>query len=519
MFEASQAFLDKIPLISLLIISMPLGAGLIWLIPGHRQARWIALGTALFDLLLALLILFRFDPSQGGFQMVETLDWIPTLNIHYQVGIDGFSALFLPLTVLLFIAVLLGSWNSARTMPRLYFSLLLLLESTTLGIFCALDTMLFFLFWELTLVPLYFLISFWGIGPNRRYAAVKYILFMLAGGIPLLFGFILLAFNPAEAAGGTLPAGLVFDYQTILSNPLPVEMQTLVFILLLLGFAFKTPIFPLHTWLPVVAMEGPASISAIMTGLKLGAFGMIRFVVPVAPAAAQEFHWLLAGLGVIGILYGAILALAQTNLRRMLAYSSISHVGLVLLGIASFNIQGIQGALFHLLNFTLIAGGIFIITGFLHQRIGSTDIISLGGVVQSMPLLTAFFFLFGLASMGVPGTSGFPAEFLVQISALTTHTGAGLAALFGVVLGAGYFLSIYRRAFLGPVRSPVVSDALDLRRRELLVVSVMAALILFGGLFPDAVLNIIRTTSEQWVSNLSNEAVQIHPVIGLAIQD
>jgi NADH-quinone oxidoreductase subunit M len=503
MIEAIQTSLDGLPLISLLILSLPLGAALVWLMPSARQARWVVLATAVFDLLLALVILWRFDPQQSGFQMVESLNWIPSLNIHYQVGVDGFSILFLPMTVLLFIGVVLASWNSVRTMPRLYFSLLLVLESTTLGIFCALDTMLFFLFWELTLLPLYFLISLWGTGPNRRYAAVKYTLFMLAGGVPLLFGFILLAFNQADAAGASIPAGLVFDYQVLLSHPLPLEMQTLVFLLLLAGFAFKTPVFPLHTWLPVIAMEGPASIAALMTGLKLGAYGMLRFVVPMAPDAAQEFHWLLAGLGVIGILYGAILALAQTNLRRMLAYSSISHVGLVLLGIASFNIQGIQGAVFHLLNFTLIAGGIFLLIGFLHHRIGSTEIASLGGVVQTMPLLTAFFFLFGLASMGVPGTSGFPAEFLLLLSALTTHTGAGLAALFGVVLGAGYFLRIYRRAFLGPITSPVVSDALDLRQRELLVVSVMAALILFTGLYPDAVLDITRMTSEEWVTNLA----------------
>lgn len=503
MIEALQASLNGVPLISLLILSLPLGAILVWLTPNSQLVRWIVLGTALFDLLLSLLILILFDPQQSGFQMVERLSWIPSLNIHYQVGVDGFSVLFLPMTVLLFIGVVLASWNSVRTMPRLYFSLLLLLESTTLGIFCALDTMLFFLFWELTLVPLYFLINFWGIGPNRRYAAVKYTLFMLAGGVPLLFGFILAAFNQAEIAGTPLPDGLVFDYQLILSQPLPVEMQTLIFILLLVGFAFKTPVFPLHTWLPVVAMEGPASIAALMTGLKLGAYGMIRFVVPMAPAAAQEFHWLLAGLGVIGILYGAVLALAQTNLRRMLAYSSISHVGLVLLGIASFNIQGIQGAVFHLLNFTLIAGGIFLLIGFLHHRIGSSDIASLGGVVQTMPLLTAFFFLFGLASMGVPGTNGFPAEFLVLVSALTTHTGAGLAALFGVVLGAGYFLRIYRRAFLGPVTSAVVADALDLRRRELLVVTVMASLILLTGLYPNAVLDITRLSSEQWISDLT----------------
>jgi NADH-quinone oxidoreductase subunit M len=390
------AMSNSLPLISLLIFSLPLGALLIWLTPHAGLARWIGLGTVLLNLLLALFLLFHFDPALSGFQFTEKADWIPSLNIHYQVGVDGFSVLFLPLSGMLFAGVMLASWNSVRNMPRLYFSLLLLLQGTTLGIFTAMDTILFFLFWELSLAPLYFLISFWGIGPNRRYAAVKYTLLMLTGGIPLLFGFILLAFNQAEVAGAAIPAGLAFDYQTLLHNRLPKEMQAVVFLLLLLGFAFKTPVFPLHTWLPVVAMEGPASIAAIMTGLKLGAYGIIRFVVPVAPDAAQEYHWLLAGLGVFGILYGAILAFAQTNLRRMLAYSSISHVGLVLLGIAAFNIQGIQGAVFQLLNFTLIAGGIFIITGFLHHRTGSTDISSLGGVSRTMPLLTAFFMLFGL---------------------------------------------------------------------------------------------------------------------------
>jgi NADH-quinone oxidoreductase subunit M len=509
MFEAIRVALQGVPLISLLILSLPLGAALIWLLPGTRQARWIALGTALLDLLLALAMLLCYDPGQSGFQLVEKTAWIPSLNVHYQVGVDGLSVLFLPLTVLLFIAVILASWNSVRSMPRLYFSLLLLLESTTLGIFCALDTMLFFLFWELTLVPLYFLISLWGIGPNRRYAAVKYTLFMLSGGVPLLFGFILLALQQADMAGAALPGGLVFDYQKLLDTPLPNGLQGMVFLLLLFGFAFKTPVFPLHTWLPVVAMEGPVSIAALMTGLKLGAYGIIRFAVPLAPDAAQEFHWLLAGLGVIGILYGAILALAQTNLRRMLAYSSISHVGMVLLGIASFNLQGIQGAVFHLLNFTLIAGGLFLVTGFLHHRIGSTDIVSLGGVVQSMPLLSVFFFLFGLAGMGVPGTNGFPAELLILLSALSTHTGAGLAALSAMVLGAAYLLGIYRRAFLGPVTSSVVSDAMDLRRRELLVVSVIGGLILFIGVNPDAVLDITRISSEDWIGYLTPNMVLV----------
>ncbi|RLJ16228.1 NADH-quinone oxidoreductase subunit M [bacterium endosymbiont of Escarpia laminata] len=502
MVETIQALTNGVPLISLLILSLPIGAALIWLIPGSERSRWVVLATALVDLVLATLILLGFDATQSGFQFVETASWIPSLNVHYKVGVDGVSVLFLPLTVLLFLGVILSSWTSVRTLPRLYYTLLLLLESATLGIFVSLDTILFFLFWELTLIPLYFLISFWGTGANRRYAAVKYTLFMLAGGVPLLFGFMLLAFNHAEIAGATFPGGLVFDMETLLSQPLPAEMQTIIFLLLLAGFAFKTPIFPFHTWLPVVAMEGPIAVAALMTGLKLGAYGIIRFVVPMAPAAAQDFHWLLAGLGVIGILYGAMMAIAQTNLRRMLAYSSISHVGLVILGVASLNIQGIQGALFHLLNFTIVAGGLFILTGFLHHRTGSTDIISLGGVAQRMPLLTAFFFLFGLASMGVPGTNGFPAEFLVLVSALETHTGAGLAALFGVVLSAGYFLSIYRRAFLGPITSPVVDEALDLRHRELLVVSAMGLLILTAGLYPNAVLDLTRVASEQWVAGM-----------------
>ncbi len=493
------------PLLSLMIMTLPIGAGLIWLAPDPRQARWIALLTALLDLTFTLAIVTGFDRSAGGFQFVEQHTWIPTLHIQYFIGVDGMSVLFLPLTVLLFIGVILASWTSVRTLPRLYYTLLLILESATLGIFCALDTILFFLFWELTLVPIFFLISLWGVGPQRRYAAVKYTLMMLTGGVPLLFGFLLLAFNHAGLNGMGIPDGLVFDYPSLLSTPLPAELQTAIFFLLLLGFAVKAPVFPLHTWLPTVAMEGPAAVAAIMTGLKLGVYGLIRFTVPLAPAAAQEYHWLIAGLGVIGILYGSLMALSQTNLRRMLAFSSLSHVGLVLLGIASFNMQGIQGALFQLLNFSIVAGGIFLLTGFLHHRTGSTDILSLGGVASSMPLLAAFFFLFGLAGMGVPGTSGFPAEFLLILSALDTHTGAGLAALAGVVLGAAYFLGIYRRAFLGPVHKSVVADAIDLRARELVVIVVMAILILIGGFYPDSVLELTRTASENWVSALSGK--------------
>ncbi len=491
--------METLPLLSLLVLSLPVGAALIWIVPRPEQARWVALVTALVDLVITVLVLGRFDSGDPGFQLVEQANWIPSLGAQYLVGVDGISVLFLPLTVLLFIGVIAATWNSTRTLPRLWFSLLLLQESATLGVFVALDTVLFFLFWELALIPLYFLISLWGIGPNRRYAATKYALVMLAGGVPLLFGFLLLAFNHAAVAGLGVPAGLAFDLPTLLETPLPPGLELVVFLLLLLGFAVKTPLFPLHTWLPVVATEGPAGVTALLVGLKLGAYGLIRFAIPLAPEAAQELHWLLAGLGTLGVLYGALAALSQTNLRRMLAYSSLAHVGLVVLGIASFTVQGLQGAVLQLLNFTVVAGGLFLLAGMLHHRTGSSDVANLGGAAKSMPLLAGFFLLFGLAGIGVPGTSGFPAELLIVLSAFQTHTGAGLAVLFGMVLGAAYLLAGYRRAFLGPVTSVVVRDALDLRPREVWLIAAFALFILGIGLFPSLILDLIAPSVEAWV--------------------
>jgi NADH-quinone oxidoreductase subunit M len=272
----------------------------------------------------------------------------------------------------------------------------------------------------------------------------------------------------------------------------------MVFLLLLAGFAVKVPVFPLHTWLPLIAMEGPVAVVALLTGLKLGAYGLIRFAVPLAPDVARELHWLLAGLGTVGVLY-AVVALAQTNLRHMLAYASLSHVGLVLLGIASFTPQGLEGAVLQLLNFTVVAGGLFLLIAFLHHRVGSTDLLALGGTAHTMPLLAGLFLFFALASLGVPGTSGFPAELLILLSALKTHTGAGLAALFGMILGAAYVLSGYRLSFLGPIASPAVRAAPDLLPRELLVALAFASIILAVGVYPDLLLDIIRPAAALWL--------------------
>jgi NADH-quinone oxidoreductase subunit M len=487
-----------LPLTSFFLAALALGVLLIWLLPRPGAARVVALAVALFELAVALAGAVLFDPAQPGFQFVERHAWIPSLGVHYHVGLDGLSVLFPPVTALLFIGAILASWNRVHTLTRLYYSLLLLLEAAILGVFCALDTVLFYLFWELTLIPLYFLVSLWGSGPNRRHAATKYTLVMLVGGVALLFGFVVLAFGAADVTGGPP----VFDLPTLLETTLPRERQYLVFLLLLLGFGVKVPLVPVHTWLPLIAMEGPAAIVALVVGLKLGAYGLIRFAVPLAPQAAQELHWLLAGLGTATILYGALAALAQTNLRRMLGYASLSHVGLVVLGIASFNLQGVQGAVFQLLNFAIVSGGLFLLSSHLHHRVGSTDLAHLGGAAQTMPLLASMFLLFGLAGMGLPGTSGFPAELLILLSAFKSHAGAGLAALGGVILGAAYFLKLYRGAFFGPITQPVVAQASDLLPRERAYALVCAALVLACGVLPAPVLDTLRTAAEAWIARL-----------------
>ncbi len=487
------------PILSLLIFLPLAWALLLPFLRENRTVRIVALIGAGLELALSLAMLITLRPGMAGMQFVERSSWIPSLNVHYLLGIDGISALFPPLTALLFCGVILASWTSIQSMPRLYFALLLALESVTIGVFCALDLVLFFLFWELTLVPIYFLISLWGIGPERRFAATKYTLFMLAGGILLLFALILLALQHAAITGERLS----FDYLTLLAHPLPVPSQTVVFLLLFFGFAVKAPLFPFHTWLPTVLREGPVGLSALLVGLKLGAFGILRFALPLAPTAAREFFWLMAILGGFGAIYGALVALRQSNLRKMLAFSSVSHVGLVIVGIAAMNLQGVQGAIFQLVNFGVIAGGLLLLTGFLHHRLGSTDWASLGGLARPLPILTAFFLLFGMASIGLPGTSGFVAELLMLIGIFQASPGMAWVALFGVILGAAYFLGFFQRALLGPVTDSAVASAMDLQPRELLIASVMGGLILAGGLFPDKIQSITAIAANSWVTRMT----------------
>jgi len=494
MNEAIPLTSAAFPWLSLLILLLPLGA-VIAAFLAPREARWAALATSVGVLLISLIIVAGFNPQLAGFQFVERSPWIPSLDIQYLLGVDGISVLFLPFSALLFIGVILASWNAIQNLPRLFFPLILLLEMAMMGIFSALDTILFFLFWELSVLPIYFLISLWGIGPNRRYAGVKYTLFMLTGGVPLLLGFVVLALQN--------PGGITFDYTRLLHIAHTHNYQTAIFILLTFAFAVKLPLFPLHSWLPVVAQEAPTQVVAILVGLKVGVYGMIRFAFPLAPSAFQDFQYILIGLGMLGVLYGALAALGQTNLRRMLAFSSLSHVAMVFLGVVSMTQQGLQGAIFQLLNFTVIASGLFLIVGFIYQRVGSSEIPSLGGIAKSMPLLTTFFFILGAANLGIPGTSGFPAEFLMTIGVLENYLGAGLLALFSIILAAAYFLSAYRQAFLGKTRHATIGESPDLKPRELFIMLLFTSIVLIFGFYPQGILDLIATSSIDWLERMT----------------
>lgn len=482
----------NLPLLSLLIFLPLAAAALLWLLP-ERAVRPLVAASMLLTLGLATLALVVYDPAGARFQLLERASWVASLNIHYLVAVDGLSVLFLPATALLFLASLVASWHAAPDAPRLHFSLLLLLQAVTLGIFCALDTVLFFVFWELTLLPLYFLLGRWGVGGASIQVAARYFLIMLAGGIPLLLAIVLLA------ASQPVPT---FDLTVLLGLPLPRTTQTAVFLLCLLGFGVKIPLVPLHTWLPQFALAAPGSLTALLVGLKLGVFGLIRFAIPLAPEAALDLHWLLAGLGTVAILYGAVGMLAQSNLRVGLAYASICHVGLAVLGLASFSAQAAQGAVSLLLSFSVATGGAFVLLEFLRQRTGSTDIHALGGAAKTMPLLATGVMICGLAGVGMPGTSSFPGEFMLIIAALQSHTGAGMAALFGLSIAAGGFLSLYRKAFFGPVTRAAVAEASDLRPREWLVLVALIVMIAGIGVYPGPWIEIVRPAAEAWAAGL-----------------
>jgi len=492
------------PILSLIMLLPLAGAGAIIFCANIKLAKTIALATASLSLAASLWLVYSFNPDDGGLQFIEQYAWIPSLHIEYLLGVDGISVLFLPLTTVLTLMSIVASWHSPAQ-SRLYFSLLLCLEAASLGVFSALDMVLFFCFWQLTLPPMFFLSGVWGLSALRRNAASKAILINVFGSLLLLFAIIMLAVNHALQINSHLPVDLSFSFPALLETPLPDNLQPLVFILLLIGFATKAPLIPLHSWLPQLAMAGPTPMTAVLIGLKLGTYGILRYAMTLTPSAAVEYDWVLGIIGAITLIYGALLSLQQSNLRRLLAFASISHTGLVIIGIASLNMQGIQGAILQLLNFTLIVAVLMLITGFIQHRLGSTDLHHLGGLAQAMPKLTGFYFLFMLASLGVPGSNVFPADLLLILGALKAHPSLGITAFTGALLSTACLLSFSRRAFLSPSTRTSISPNQDLRPRELILLCLPLLLLLFGGLFPNSLLDINQKAAEVWLTRLLDQ--------------
>jgi NADH-quinone oxidoreductase subunit M len=471
-------------LTTLLIVLPVVGAALVWLMPRANPAaiRVVALGFGLLELLLAALLVLGFDPSAAGRQYAQAAPWVPSLGISYAVGVDGISLWMIALTAFLTPIAIGASWPWMEERAREYGSFLLLLAAGMIGAFAAADVLLFFVFWELMLIPMYLLVGICG-GEGRIAAAFKFFIYTAVGSLLMLVGIIALYVNAAAAGRAT------FAIDELVRTPLPAGAQLWVFLAFALAFAIKVPIFPLHTWLPDTYTQAPITTLVLGTMLvKVGAYGFVRFALPLFPEAMRANADWISVLAVIGILYGALCAIAQRDLVRLLAYSSISHLGFVVLGIFALNTPGTMGALIQMVNHSISAGALFIIASMLIRRTGSSDIPSLGGLASRYPLIAAFFLLAMFSSAGVPGLNGFVGEFLTMLGAFQPHQRLVVVASAGVVLGAIYLFWMFQRVMHGRPSTTLVADPRDLTRREAIVLVPLAVAIVWIGLLPHTLL-------------------------------
>ena len=469
-------------------------------------ARGIALFVAAATFVVSLGIYGRFDAAEAGFQMVERATWIRSLGISYALGVDGVSLWMILLTTFLFPVAILASWKVDKDV-RLYMTSMLVLECGVLGTFVALDLLLFFVFFEAILVPMYLIIGGWG-GERRVYAAVKFFLYTMAGS-----AFLLAAILYLYARSGGLEGGATFYLPDLMQLELPVGTARWLFLAFLVAFAVKVPIFPLHTWLPDAHTEAPTAGSVILAGvlLKVGAYGLIRFNLALFPEASRHFSDLISVLAVIGIVYGAVVALIQTDIKRLVAYSSVSHLGFVVLGVFAFTNQGVTGGVLQMVNHGLATGALFLLVGMVYERTHTRDLDRMGGLASVMPWLSGAFLFAVFASAGLPGLNNFVGEFLVIVGSFSANMAFGAVASVAVVLGAIYLLWSYQRMAYGPVREEHRSLP-DLTVREVAVLAPVLALLLVFGVYPKVLIDRIEPTTEAVVRHVDpDHGVDVGP--------
>jgi NADH-quinone oxidoreductase subunit M len=492
----------SVPLLSTLIFFPVAGAlSLLVIRPEKSQTiRLMALIISLIELLLTLPLWFLFDKGTHLMQFTELHSWIPAFNINYSLGIDGISILFIMLSALITTLSILVSWESIQDKVREFFICVLVLEGAMIGVFCSLDFFLFYIFWEAMLIPMFLMIGIWG-GPNRKYATVKFFLYTLVGSLLMLVGIITL-----YAQGGN-----TFDIIKLAEHGYPVKLQMVLFWAFFAAFAVKVPMWPVHTWLPDAHTEAPAAGSVILAGIliKMGAYGFLRFSMPILPDATQKMMIPMIVLSLIGIVYGAVICLAQTDLKRLIAYSSVSHMGFVTLGLYALNTQGLEGGILQMINHGVVTGAMFLAIGMVYERTHTRVIADYGGLATTMPVFASFFLLFTLASVGLPGTNGFIGEFLILLGSFIARPWAAVFAATGLILGAWYMLWLYQRIFFNGVNEKV-KGLLELSGREIAILVPMVILIFWIGLYPNALLGFMH-------ESVAHLLIQVHGTDGAVV--
>ena len=460
-------------------IWLPVAVGALLLAAGRDEhakvVRWVALLGALVSFLVTVPLVTGFDLSTSAMQFVEKLPWIDRFNVHYHLGVDGISVWFVPLTAFITVIVVMAGWEVVTERVNQYMGAFLILSGLMVGVFSALDGLLFYVFFEATLIPMYVIIGVWG-GPRRVYAAFKFFLYTLLGSLLMLVALVYLYFK----SGGS------FDIQAWHKLPLPLDAQTLLFFAFFAAFSVKVPMWPVHTWLPDAHVEAPTGGSVVLAAimLKLGAYGFLRFSMPIAPDASREWAWLIIALSLIAVVYIGLVALVQQDMKKLVAYSSIAHMGFVTLGFFIFSELGVSGGLVQMISHGFVSGAMFLCIGVLYDRVHSREMAAYGGVANTMPRFAAFAVLFSMANCGLPGTAGFVGEWMVILGAVQANFWVAAAAATALIFGAAYSLWMVKRVYFGEVANDNVRTLDDLNAREFTMLAVLAVAVLAMGLYP-----------------------------------